>query len=57
MESEIIQVSEVQSLPGLFRERLKKTPDAIAYRQMKYLVGRPLLRKTAYNPVKKLPLW
>jgi len=33
MESEIIQVSEVQSLPGLFRERLKKTPDAIAYRQ------------------------
>ncbi len=33
MEREIIQASEVQSLPGLFRQRLKKTPNEIAYRQ------------------------
>jgi len=29
----LIQESEVQSLPGLFRARLDKTPDAMAYRQ------------------------
>ncbi len=33
MEREIIQASEVQSLPGLFRQRLKITPDDTAYRQ------------------------
>ncbi len=30
---EIIQESDVQSLPGLFRERLKQTPDRVAYKQ------------------------
>ncbi len=33
MEIELIQESEVHSLPGLFRARLGKTPDATAYRQ------------------------
>ena len=33
MEIELIQESDVHSLPGLFRERLKKTPDSVAYRQ------------------------
>jgi len=33
MENELIQESDVHSLPGLFRERLNKTPDAAAYRQ------------------------
>ncbi|VAW67781.1 Long-chain-fatty-acid--CoA ligase [hydrothermal vent metagenome] len=33
MEIELIDESDVQSLPGLFRERLKRTPDAAAYRQ------------------------
>lgn len=33
MEIELIQESDVHSLPGLFRERLNKTPDSIAYRQ------------------------
>ena len=33
MEKEFIQESDVHSLPGLFRERLNKTPDAHAYRQ------------------------
>jgi len=33
MEKELIQESDVHSLPGLFRERLNKTPDAPAYRQ------------------------
>jgi len=33
MEIELIQESDVHSLPGLFRERLNKTPDSPAYRQ------------------------
>jgi len=33
MEIELIQESDVHSLPGLFRERLIKTPDSAAYRQ------------------------
>jgi len=33
MEIELIQESEVNSLPGLFRERLNKTPNRNAYRQ------------------------
>jgi len=33
MEIDIIQEPEVQSLPGLFKERLKRTPDGAAYRQ------------------------
>jgi len=33
MEIDIIQESEVQSLPGLFKERLKRTPNGAAYRQ------------------------
>jgi len=33
MEIELIQESDVHSLPGLFRERLNKTPDLNAYRQ------------------------
>jgi len=33
MEIELIQESDVHSLPGLFRERLTKTPDSAAYRQ------------------------
>ena len=33
MNNGLIQESEVQSLPGLFRARLDKTPDAMAYRQ------------------------
>jgi len=33
MEIELIQETDVHSLPGLFRERLNKTPDSTAYRQ------------------------
>ncbi len=33
MHTELIQESDVHSLPGLFRERLNKTPNAAAYRQ------------------------
>ena len=33
MEIELIEESDVHSLPGLFRERLNKTPDSAAYRQ------------------------
>ncbi len=33
MEIELIQESEIHSLPGLFRERLNRTPDGNAYRQ------------------------
>ncbi len=33
MEIELIQEPDVQSLPGLFRERLNRTPDRNAYRQ------------------------
>ena len=33
MDNALIQESDVQSLPALFRARLNKTPDAMAYRQ------------------------
>jgi long-chain acyl-CoA synthetase len=33
MDNTLIQESDVQSLPALFRARLNKTPDAMAYRQ------------------------
>ena len=33
MEIELIQEADVHSLPGLFRERLNRTPDSAAYRQ------------------------
>jgi len=33
MENELLQESDVHSLPGLFRARLDKTPDEMAYRQ------------------------
>lgn len=33
MDAEILRESDIHSLPGLFRSRLEKTPDAPAYRQ------------------------
>lgn len=33
MQEILIEETEVNSLPGLFRARLAKTPDALAYRQ------------------------